>query len=173
MLDTKRRSTAQEKKVAKEIGGRVTPASGALWGSKADVRNEQFLVECKTTEKEQYALSYLTWEKVRHEALNDGFREPVMCIDLSNGSHRLAVLDHGINLDYLSWVRAQGYTSDFTPISISKSSKSLKYTGKTLVLVFCNKRPLSVKKDIELVVTPWEQFKEYLNLVDRGERDRW
>lgn len=170
MLDTKRRSTAQEKKVAKEIGGRVTPASGALWGSKADVRNSQFLVECKTTEKSQYPLNYSTWEKIRHEALNDGFREPVMCIDLLSGKSRLAVLDYSVNLDYLSWVRAQGHTTDFTPVVTVRSSKSLKYSTNTWVLVFPDKRHLSAKRNIELIITPWEHFTEYMNLVDEGKR---
>ena len=170
MLDTKRRSTTQEKKVAKEIGGRVTPASGALWGIKADVRNSRFLVECKTTEKSQYPLNYSTWEKIRHEALNDGFREPIMCIDLLDGKNRLAVLDYSVNLDYLSWVRAQGHTTDFTPIVTVRSSKSLKYSTNTWVLVFPDKRHLSAKRNIELIVTPWEHFTEYMNLVDEGKR---
>lgn len=170
MLDTKRRSTAQEKKVAKEIGGRVTPASGALWGSKADVRNSRFLVECKTTEKSQYSLSYSTWEKIRHEALNDGFREPVMCIDLVSGKNRLAVLDYCVNIDYLSWVGAQCYATDFTPVSITKRSKSLKYSDETWILVFPDKRRLSANRDIRLIITPWDIFTEYLNLVDEGRR---
>ena len=170
MLDTKRRSTTQEKKVAKEIGGRVTPASGALWGSKADVRNSRFLVECKTTEKSQYPLNYSTWEKIRHEALNDGFREPIMCIDLLDGKNRLAVLDYSVNLYYLSWVRAQGHTTDFTPIVTVRSSKSLKYSTNTWVLVFPDKRHLSAKRNIELIVTPWEHFTEYMNFVDEGKR---
>lgn len=169
MLDTKRRSTAQEKKVAKEIGGRVTPASGALWGSKADVRNGQFLVECKTTEKDHYTLNHSTWEKIRHEALNDGFREPVMCIDLLNGKSRLAVLDYSSNADYISWVEGFGFT-DLNPVVTNKSSRSLRYSTNTWVLVFPDKRHLSAKKNIELIITPWMSFTEYLNTVDGGKQ---
>lgn len=36
----KRNSKNQESRVAKEVLGKVTPASGALWGSKGDVRND-------------------------------------------------------------------------------------------------------------------------------------
>lgn len=43
MLDTKRRSTKQEKRVAKEVGGRVTAASGAL--SVLVVSGTEFIVD--------------------------------------------------------------------------------------------------------------------------------
>lgn len=92
-MDTrKRKSKEQENRVAKEISGIVTPASGALWGAKADVRNDIFLVECKTTEKDFYSLTFNTWDKVYHEAIKDGLRIPVMCIDILNGKYRYAVM---------------------------------------------------------------------------------
>lgn len=91
-MDTKKKSQKQEKRVAKEIGGKTTIASGAFWSSKADVRNKLFLVECKTTEKEYYNLTYNTWNKIYSEALKDGMRIPIMCIDLNNGRDKLAVL---------------------------------------------------------------------------------
>lgn len=86
------KSRKQEQKVAKEISGKTTPASGALWGAKADVRNSKFLVECKTTGQSSYKLSYTVWNKILSEALHDGLRIPVMCIDLNNGKKRLAVM---------------------------------------------------------------------------------
>lgn len=168
-LDTKRKSTLQEKRVAKELGGRVTPASGALWGAKADVRNDQFLVECKTTSKDHYVLNYSTWEKIRHEALRDGFREPVMCIDLLDGKHRLAVLDYTINTDYAS--RLPASLLDLSYNYCNGSSRSIKWSNITRTLTFCNKRFLSNKnagnKDIELLLTPWESFCDYLNELDK------
>ena len=92
MNTRKRNSKNQESKVAKELSGRVTPASGALWGAKADVRNGTFLVECKTTEKDFYSLTFNTWDKIYREAIKDGLRIPVMCIDLLNGDKRYAVM---------------------------------------------------------------------------------
>lgn len=47
----KKKFKNQESRVAKEVSGKVTPASGALWGSKGDVRNDLFLIECKTTKR--------------------------------------------------------------------------------------------------------------------------
>ena len=92
MNTLKRISKNQESRVAKEISGKVTPASGALWGAKADVRNDIFLVECKTTEKDFYSLTFNIWDKIYHEAIRDSLRIPVMCIDLLNGKQRYAVM---------------------------------------------------------------------------------
>lgn len=167
--NTKRKSTAQEKRVAKEVSGRTVVASGALWGSKGDVRNDQFLVECKTTSKDHYVLNYSTWEKIRHEALRDGFREPVMCIDLQDGKHRLAVLDYKVNYDYAS--RLPAHLVDLSYDYCHGSSRSIKWSDITHTLTFCNKRFLSNEKagskDIELLITPWESFCDYLNELDK------
>lgn len=92
-MDTrKRKSKDQESRVAKELSGRVTPASGAMWGAKADVRNDLFLVECKTTEKISYRLTFNVWHKIYKEAIKDGLRTPVMSIDTQNGKHKYAVI---------------------------------------------------------------------------------
>jgi len=80
----KRRSQKQEKSVAKKFNARVTAASGALWGMKADVRSDKFLIECKTTEKDYYTLTAKVWEKIQEEAIQDHMRTPLMVIDLKD-----------------------------------------------------------------------------------------
>jgi hypothetical protein len=40
---------ASERKVAKSLGGRLTPASGAVEGAKGDIRTDDFLIEAKST----------------------------------------------------------------------------------------------------------------------------
>ncbi len=84
MKTLKRRSQKQEKSVAKDFNARVTVASGALWGMKADVRNEDYLIECKTTEKDYYSLTATVWEKIEQEAIRDHLRTPLMVIDLKD-----------------------------------------------------------------------------------------
>lgn len=74
----------QEKSVAKLFDAKVTPASGAMWGQKGDVRSDRYLVECKTTAKSRYLITTRTWEKIRSEALKDHDRIPLLCIDLNN-----------------------------------------------------------------------------------------
>lgn len=90
----KRKSQKQEKRTAKEFGGKLTPASGALSGAKGDVRtgvrdgsrfNQQdFLIENKFTDKSSYSLKLSIWEKIELEALRDNFRTPLMQIDIQD-----------------------------------------------------------------------------------------
>ena len=82
MSTVKRRSQKQEKSVAKDFNARPTVASGALWGMKGDVRNDKFLIECKTTEKDFYSITTKVWEKISLEADKDGMRIPLLFVDL-------------------------------------------------------------------------------------------
>lgn len=84
MKTVKKRSQKQEKSVAKSFNAKTTVASGALWGAKGDVRNDKFLIECKTTTKTWYSLTAKTWEKIEQEAIRDHMRIPLMVIDLED-----------------------------------------------------------------------------------------
>ena len=84
MKTVKRRSQKQEKSVAKKFNARLTAASGALWGTKGDVRSDKYLIECKTTEKDYYTLTAKVWEKIQEEAIQDHMRIPLMVIDLKD-----------------------------------------------------------------------------------------
>ena len=92
MKTVKRRSQKQEKSVAKDFNAKVTVASGALWGMKADVRSDKFLIECKTTQKDYYPLTAKVWEKIQLEAIKDRGRIPLMIIDLQD-KDRLVVFN--------------------------------------------------------------------------------
>ena len=91
-------SQKQEKKIAKLCGGRVQVASGALDGAKGDVRNLQFLIECKTTTKYKYDLKKTVWDKIETEAIKDGWRIPVMQIDIMDKS--CLIMDFHIYIDF-------------------------------------------------------------------------
>ena len=84
MKTVKRRSQKQEKRVAKDFNAKTVVASGALWGAKGDVRNDKYLIECKTTEKDYYSLTAKVWEKIEQEAIKDRMRIPLMVIDLED-----------------------------------------------------------------------------------------
>lgn len=81
---TKYKSNLQEKSVAKQFGGKQVVASGALWFAHSDVRNDKFLIECKTTEKDYYPLTAKVWEKIEEEAIKDRGRTPLMIIDVED-----------------------------------------------------------------------------------------
>lgn len=129
--------------------GRVTPASGAMWGCKGDVRNDNYLVECKTTEKDFYSLNFNTWDKIYNEALKDGLRIPAMCIDLNNGATRLAVL----RKRDLNHYKVSGA---FKFILRSKSKTSIRIKGEKSFILSSNK----CERIYNLVAIPWEQFLE-------------
>lgn len=145
MDSRKRQSKNQESKVAKELSGKVTPASGALWGAKADVRNDIFLVECKTTEKDFYSLTFNVWDKIYHEAIKDGLRIPVMCIDLLNGKQRFAVMcTKDIPHNLISKLNS------FSDAVIEKRSYRIKKEGTFFIA--------KDTKGYELCVISWDKF---------------
>ena len=84
MRTVRKRSQAQEKKVAEQFNGRQVIASGSLWFADSDVRTNKFLIECKTTEKDYYSLTSKVWEKIEKEAIKDRMRIPLMAIDLQD-----------------------------------------------------------------------------------------
>ena len=131
MSTVKRRSQKQEKSVAKSFNARPTVASGALWFSKGDVRNDKFLIECKTTEKDYYSITTKVWEKIEDEALKDRMRTPLLIIDLQDtdryvvfnpnqfvrqvNTYEVAPHVHGGCKSY----RFKGYTQEDLPILFS------------------------------------------------------
>lgn len=87
----KTKSQKQEQRVAKEVGGKVTPASGALWGLKGDVRADSILIECKYTDAQSYSVKSAVWKKIKNEALRDRFRIPVLNVKMPEAN--LAIVD--------------------------------------------------------------------------------
>ena len=171
MLTVKKKSQKQEKRVAKELKARVTPASGALWGAKGDVRNESYLVECKTTDKEGYSLNIATWRKIYLEALHDGMREPVMCVDVEGGAFRLAVLDYKMAFEYIEWVQKYHPTLPFITRGSQSKSRKLKRFEGTIIDSFHGKFIDTGSRAIfntMIIITPWQYFLEYLDDMDEG-----
>lgn len=84
-----------EKRTTKRLGGQLRPASGAMEGAKGDFKTEQFLVECKSTERDSIALKHEWLGKIAHEARGAG-RSPALSITFVD--HRGAPVRDG------SWV---------------------------------------------------------------------
>lgn len=122
-------SQKQEKSVAKDLDAKVVVASGALWNAKADVRNSQFLVECKTTSKDFYTITSKVWDKICKEANRDGMREPLLVIDLHNNhkeryvcfSHDLLPFEEG-RVATPTWLRG-------SITSVAGKSKQFRFFG--------------------------------------------
>ena len=80
-------SNRQEKKIAKEVGGKKVANSGATTFSKGDVRTDNFLIEAKTCTKEQKTFTVKReWiEKNQEEAFAMGKMFSAVAIDFGDG----------------------------------------------------------------------------------------
>lgn len=85
-----------EKTIAKILGGKVIPASGAGAHFKGDVITDEFLVECKQTDKMQYILKLDDYVKIKTQA-NLMRRTPAMVVGF--GRERLAIVDVNFLVD--------------------------------------------------------------------------
>lgn len=86
-------SNAQEKKVAKSIGGKQQTNSGACNFKKGDVLTSQFLLECKTVTKQQKAFTIKKeWiEKNKQEAFAMHKPYSAVVIDFGDGEQHYII----------------------------------------------------------------------------------
>lgn len=93
MRPTRFYSSRQEKKVAKAVGGKQTANSGATAFSKGDVRNDLFLLECKThTEFRNSFTIKRDWiDKNREEAFQMGKHYSALVIDFGDGENHYLI----------------------------------------------------------------------------------
>ncbi len=91
-----KRAAKQERKAAKDIGGRRQPGSGSQWHSKGDAKGKRFLVENKFTDAQQYVLKVKDVLALRKKALFEG-REWCMQIDI--GGMKLALFSYNALLE--------------------------------------------------------------------------
>ena len=150
-MKVKKKSQLQEKSVAKDLDAKTVIASGALWGSKGDVRHDDFLVECKTTEKSFYSVTMTVWEKIEKEAIKDGLRIPLMCIDLNDGKDRFAVFREKDFRHYKTYYDLE--TGD-TSWSDKKSFRVHPYPERIMMLCYKYKNG----ETPVFVVAPWDDF---------------
>lgn len=80
-------SSRQEKKVAKAVGGKVVPNSGAIRFGAGDVQTKSILLECKTVTKPQKTFTVKReWiEKNQEEAFAMGKSYSAVAIDFGDG----------------------------------------------------------------------------------------
>jgi hypothetical protein len=76
----------QEKRVAVAVGGKRTIRSGALPCIRGDVKNDNFLIECKSTDGAGIFVAKKWIEKISKEALGakTGGKIPAIALDFGN-----------------------------------------------------------------------------------------
>ena len=148
-MKVKKKSQLQEKSVAKDLDAKTVIASGALWGSKGDVRHDEFLVECKTTEKPFYSVTMKVWEKIEKEAIRDGLRIPLMCVDINDGADRFAVFREKDFKHYKNYYDLETGDSRWT----KGKSFRVAQPNRVAMLSYSDKGETPV-----FVVAPWDDF---------------
>lgn len=73
--------TQQEFRVAGEVGGRRQPGSGSSKYAKGDVKQHDFLIECKSTQHHSLSVKQAWLKKISHEALALQ-KEPALSIEI-------------------------------------------------------------------------------------------
>lgn len=71
-----------EKRVAKMVGGRTRPASGARWHAKGDVVTTTHLLQIKATTKKQYVLKLADLQTIERQAAGED-RDAAMVIEFN------------------------------------------------------------------------------------------
>lgn len=86
-MDTRHYSKKQEKRVAKNLDGKVNANSGATGFYKGDVRTKYLLVECKTATKEVKSVSIKKeWlKKLNEERFAMGKQHSILAFDFGDG----------------------------------------------------------------------------------------
>jgi hypothetical protein len=72
-----------EARLSKQLGGRLTPASGAMLGAKGDIDLGSVLMEAKSTISETMALKFDWLSKISQEARNVG-KTPALAVSFVN-----------------------------------------------------------------------------------------
>jgi len=68
MYSNRKRSQIQEGKIADDLGGKVQPGSGAVWGYRRDVITPSFVVEAKTTVTDKHTAKIKDLEFLKKQA---------------------------------------------------------------------------------------------------------
>lgn len=82
--NNKVKATSRERSLAKRLGGRAVPASGAIAGMPGDIETERFLIDDKFTGQKAYTLTIKTLDKLTREA-NSQDKQPLLIIKFENG----------------------------------------------------------------------------------------
>jgi hypothetical protein len=91
-----------EKRVAKKLGMKQTPASGALPGAKGDMKNSEYLMEAKSTINSSMQLQKGWLDKIQKEAMAIN-RVPAVTISFVVGSGAAKLLGDWVMVPSWFW----------------------------------------------------------------------
>lgn len=95
MKSTREVSALQEKKIAKAIGGKRTPNSGATAFVKGDIIADEWLIEAKTcmSPKNSFSIKKEWLTKLREEQYGMNKSYNALCFDFGDNKERYYIID--------------------------------------------------------------------------------
>lgn len=144
-VSVKKASNQQEKSIAKEVGARQVPASGAVKFGGYDLYTETHCIEVKYTNDIHFVLKHTELEKIRKIALSKN-KIPAFVFEFKDIGTRYVV--HGDVVD--------------TESTLTITTKTFKLSDNTLqnvlkdkdVTLFWSKQPLGAK----WLITTWQRW---------------
>lgn len=112
------------------------------------MRSDKFLVECKATQSDYYSLTSTTWNKIADEALRDGIRLPLMCIEIKG--KKWAVLD----LNDFNAIDTKDDGEELVPVVVKSKSFRLHFDSDDKVVYQCQWGRFT----LFLLVIEWDEF---------------
>lgn len=86
------KSRGQERQTSSELRrGRLVPASGSKWYAKGDVATDEWLIECKRTDKKQFTLKHEMLLKHKLLAGKEG-KFPMWQFEFGSKKYRYAMV---------------------------------------------------------------------------------
>lgn len=108
MKSTRSVSVKQEKAIAKAIGGRRTPNSGATKFDKGDLTiGQEWLIEAKTCmqPKKSFSIKKEWLEKLREEKFACGKEYSALCFDFGDGGNRYYIIDENTIQTLIEYIK--------------------------------------------------------------------
>ena len=106
---TREASLRQEKAIAKTIGGKRTPNSGATKFSKGDITCNNMLIEAKTcmSPKTSFSIKKAWLEKLREERFAMSKMYSALCFDFGDEGARYYIIDEPTFLEFKDYVERE------------------------------------------------------------------
>ena len=108
-------SNKQEKRVAKDLGGKKTANSGATPWVKGDVITDKFLIECKTatSQKQSFSIAKKWLKAMPEEAFADGKPYWALAFDFGDGDEYY-IIDRKLFKNFKNFLESEEQKNDRT-----------------------------------------------------------
>lgn len=96
---------ASEKRVAKSLGAKLRPASGAVEGFKGDMGLDDWLMEAKSTVHDSITIEYKWLGKIASEAMQERGKSPAVTISFVDNTGRAVNFGDWVMVRKRDWER--------------------------------------------------------------------